>query len=359
MNTISDSDHSPIVFYHYFDMADSDFFCSSLEKRFRESGHTRPIVFKEWNCYQELPGKDGDLFSYDAAALSALVNKGYLHQLPDVIPTDDIFTWILDRTKARKKTYGVPIMLCFNALICRKEDDREIRNVYELDEKVAIPLRSMLMYYYIQSFCNYQDRSGSSFKTMKLLKDLMLGKENPVESWLRTYDGVAKFKQGECRYFLGFTESMRFFDKGDYVVRLANFSDYEEDQMPMFMADLISMGKNIREEKLLDCLDLIEIMVDPQFIYELCTQDGQLQYMLPADRRLYPMLAELDPIYQQFYSILDSDENGVIRYGTHFYEDFNQIGDELMQDLIEDRILPRRQGSSLFSRGESSNGNSD
>ena len=137
------------------------------------------------------------------------------------------------------------------------------------------------------------------------------------------------------------------------------FSDYEEDQMPMFMADLISMGKNVREEKLLDCLDLIEIMVDPQFIYELCTQDGQLQYMLPADRRLYPMLAELDPIYQQFYSILDSDENGVIRYGTHFYEDFNQIGDELMQDLIEDRILPRRQGSSLFSRGESSNGNPD
>ena len=35
------------------------------------------------------------------------------------------------------------------------------------------------------------------------------------------------------------------------------------------MVDFASLGQNVREEKLLDCLDLLEIMADPQFIYEL------------------------------------------------------------------------------------------
>ena len=43
----------------------------------------------------------------------------------------------------------------------------------------------------------------------------------------------------------------------DYVVRFANFSDHEEDQMPLFMVDFASLGRDVHEEKLLDCLDLL------------------------------------------------------------------------------------------------------
>ena len=99
------------------------------------------------------------------------------------------------------------------------------------------------------------------------------------------------------------------------------------------MADFVSLGKNTTDEKLQDCLDLMRIMVDEQFIYDVCTLDGQLQYLLPANRGVFPRLAEIDPIYQHFYNLIGSGENGILRYGKHFYETFYKQGDLLLQFL--------------------------
>ena len=203
-----------------------------------------------------------------------------------------MFTWVIDKSKVRQKTYGVPLMICANSLICRRKDDRQISNVMELNESVAIPMRSMLMYYYLQSFCNYQDRSDRYYEVMQHLTKLMGGKAFLEQSSLKEYNGIERFIRGECKYFLGFTESLRLFEPDDYVVRLANFSGHDEDQMPLFMVDFASLGKNVREEKLLDCLDLLEIMADKTFVYDLCTAEGRLQYMLPATKSVYQELAK-------------------------------------------------------------------
>ena len=325
---------SPIVIYYYYDFADTDYFCRELERRFRESGHTRPIRFVNWNCYRDLPERDGDIFIYDAIAMSALVNKGFLHQLPEIIDTGDMFSWTIDRSKVRKKTYGIPLMICANTLFCRKEDDHNIRNIMQLHDSIAVPLRSMLMYYYLQAFCNYQDKSEKVSAVLAHLKDLM-GEESLLEkSTLTNYDGIGRFNRGECRYLLGFTESFRLLAPGDYIVRFANFSDNEEDQMPLFMVDYASLGNHVQEEKLLDCLDLLEIMADPQFSYALCMQEGKLQYMLPACKSVYPRLAASDPLYDRLYEMLLPEENGVFRYGPHFYEDFYSKSDDMLKKLI-------------------------
>ena len=326
---------SPIVLYYYYDLTDTDWFCRLLKQRFRALGHTREIRFVNWNCYKELPGRDGDLFIYDGVAMSALVDKGFLHQLPDIVDVDDMFSWTIDKSKVRQKTYGVPLMVCSNALICRREDDRKIRSVMDLHEPVAIPLRSMAMYYYLQAFCNYQNKSDECARILKHLAELTGGGDSVDRSTLADYDGVRRFNQKECRYFLGFTESIRLFEPDDYVVRFANFSENEEDQMPLFMVDYASLGKNVREEKLLDCLDLLEIMADPQFIYDLCVQEGQLQYMLPACRSVYAELGRLDPLYDALFRMLLSEENGVFRYGARFYEDFYSRNDALLNSLKE------------------------
>lgn len=332
-----DQDHesglSPITIYYYFDLTDTGFFCRLLEKRFRDTGHTREIIFKNWNCYDGEPGRDGDLFIYDAITMTALVEKGYLHQLPDVINIDDMFSWVIDKSKVKKKTYGIPLMLCSNSLICRREDDRDIRNVMQLDEPVAIPMRTMLLYYYLQAFCNYQDKSDRYFEVLKHLTRLMGGSSKLDTSSLTEYDGVRLFNEGKCRYFMGFTESIRCLKPDDYVVHFANFSDNDDDQMPLFMVDYVSLGNNVREEKLLDCLDLLEIMADPQFIYDICTSDGKLQYMLPACKSVYPRLAEIDPLYYDLYKMLQSEENCVFRYGADFYEVFYEKRDDLLNRL--------------------------
>ncbi len=326
---------SPIIIYYYYDFTDTDYFCRELERRFRESGHTRPIKFINWNSYQGLPGRDGDIFIYDGIAMSALVEKGFLHQLPEVIDTGDMFSWTIDKSKVQKKTYGIPLMICANTLFCRKEDDRNISNIMQLHDSIAIPLRSMLMYYYLQAFCNYQDKSEKVYAVLAHLKDLMGGEPLLDKSTLEGYDGIGRFNRGECRYLLGFTESLRLLEPGDYIMRFANFSDNEEDQMPLFMVDYASMGNHVQKEKLLDCLDLLEIMADPQFLYALCMQEGKLQYMLPSCKSVYPRLATSDPLYNQLYDMLLPEENGVFRYGPQFYEDFYNISDDMLKKLME------------------------
>ena len=151
---------SPIVLYYYDELTDTDWFCKLLKQRFRALGHMREIKFVKWDCYKELPGRDGDLFIFDAVTMSALVDKGFLHQLPDIIDVDDMFTWTIEKSKVRQKTYGVPLMVCSNALICRREDDRKIRSIMDLHEPVAIPLRSMMMYYYLQELCQARHRKS-------------------------------------------------------------------------------------------------------------------------------------------------------------------------------------------------------
>ena len=105
--------------------------------------------------------------------------------------------------------------------------------------------------------------------------------------------------------------------------------------MPLFMVDYASLGNHVREEKLLDCLDLLEIMADGRFVFELCAQDGKLQYMLPACKSIYSDLSILDPLYSQLYKMLLPVENGVFRYGTRFYEDFYKNSDDLLHALMK------------------------
>ncbi|MBO7372788.1 MAG: hypothetical protein J6U19_00930 [Oscillospiraceae bacterium] len=333
VNAVPGSDEESIIIYHYFDLSDPEGYCRALEGRFRQSGHTRPIVFKNWNCYTSEPGRDGDLFFYDAVVMSALVDKGYLNLFPDIFHTGHLFDWVQDRTKVQQQTYGYPFMVCGNTLICRKEDDSGIRNIMDLHEHVAVPMQTMMPYYYLQAFCNSQDPSGG-FDIMEHLLGLMGGKDAVEGSTVEAYDGINRFIRGECRYYLGFTEGMRKFPKGDYTVRFANFSENKTDQMPLFFCDMVSIGKHVREEKLLDCLDLLEIVTDEDFIYEICTMNGQLQYMLPANRNLYPRLAKLDPLYQQFFRLLNSDENSPFRYGAAFYEDFDRGAGDMLKNLV-------------------------
>ena len=322
-----------IKIYYYYDLTDTSYFCSKLEQRFRETGHNRPLEFINWNCYKQEPGRDGDIYIYDAIVMTALVNKGYLHELPDIIDISDMFGWTIEKSKVKKKTYGVPLMVCANALITRRKDDHNIRNIFDLHERTAIPLKSMMMYYYLQAFCNYQNDSVN--EVFEHLLELMGRKEALDGSSLDEYDGIRRFNAGECNYFLGFTESLRLLEPGDYVVKFANFSDYSEDQMPLFQVDYASLSHHVKEEKMLDCLDLLEIMTDKEFIYGLCMQEGRLTYMLPPSMSVYGRLAEADPIYKQLYEMLLSEENGVFRYGETFYEEFYNKSDVLLQSLAK------------------------
>ena len=323
---------SPIIFY-YDELEGLEYLWPRLEERFRQAGHARPILFREYDSYKELPGRDGDLYSYDAIVLSALVDKGFLRSLPKTVSCERVFPWVVENGKVRQRSYGVPFMLCSNSLICRQQDDLHV-NIMELHEDVAIPLRSMLMFYFVQAVCeNVSPRK--SFLVMEHLLDLIGGRDFLEKSGMSDYDGINRFENGECRYLLSFTETLHELKKDDYAVSFINFSDRDESKRPRFLADFVSLGKNAPSEKLQDCLDLMDILISEEFIYELCTADGEFQYLLPADRCVFRRLAEIDTIYRSLYDQVESEKNGILRYGKRFYENFYTGRDILLQMLWE------------------------
>lgn len=325
-------DDSPIIIYYYFDLSDTDDFCVKLEKWFRDTEHTRPLEFRSWNCYDEKPGHDGDIYCYDAIVMSTLVDEGYLHVLPDIIDTSKVFPWILERSRIHGKIYGIPLMTCANMLICKEEDYFPMSNIFDIPEGLAAPLKSMASFYYLYAFCNIQNRKDDIIRTIKQVKKLM-SDDTYENSRFANYDGMKRFKNGDCKYIIGFSEDIRLFDKANYKVQLINMSDTEINEMPLFPVDFASLGKDVSGEKLLDCLDLMEIISNSEFIYDICFSNGKLQYMLPTDQSLYPRLAEADPLYNEFFEFLSNEYNGILRFGKHYYEVFPEREKELLEIL--------------------------
>ena len=339
---MNSEDASPIIFYQYFDTTDIDFFQDSVRRRFRDSGHERDIEFRVWNCYRELPGRDGDMFSYDCVALSALCDQGYIQRLPDIVDTTGVFDWLLDTSKYRRRLYGLPFLTCTSALICRREDGLGIRNIRDLDGRLVTPLRSMLGTYYLQSFVNFQDGSGrldrrrfgsKAAEIIGLLARLMGGLEEVERSALGNFDGVERFNRGEVKYFLGFTEFLRLMDRGDYLVLPMNLSGGEEISISLFNTDVLSVGASVRGEKLLDCLDLLELITSPEFEYDICAPEGRPSYMLPANSRVYPRLMELDGLYDQLYRLTADEKNCVLRFPRNYYDEFPALERTMMDTL--------------------------
>ena len=244
---------SPIIFY-YDELDGLEYLWPRLEERFHQTGHKRRLLFREYDSYKELPGTDDDLYTYDAIVLSALVDKGFFRSLPKTVTCRSVFPWIMEKSKIRRRSYGVLFMLCANVLICRQKDDLHIHNIMELHENAAIPLRSMLMFYFTQAVCENLSLK-KSVHVMEHLLDLIGGRDFLEKSGMTDYDGVNRFNRGECRYLLSFTEYLYDLKKDDYAVSFINFSDKDESSRPRFMADFISIGKNTQKEKLQDCLD--------------------------------------------------------------------------------------------------------
>lgn len=328
-------DNSPIIFYYYFDLTDTNVFCDLIKERFLKSGHNREIEFREWDCYNVPPKRDGDIYCYDALALTTLVDEGYIRPLPDIIDTSNIFEWVLERSTIKRKIYGVPLMSCASVLISRSDEPTKIKNIYDLPPGLAAPMKSMILNFYLYAFCSFQNRKDEIMKAMKQLKKV-IGEEGYKKSRFAVYDGIERFKKGECRYILGFTEDLRNLEPGSYNVELLNCSDSDVNEMPFFMMDYASVGKNVSVDKLLDCIDILEIMADSDFVYDVCTANGKLQYMLPANKTIYPRLAELDSIYNKFYEMINNEDNCLLRFGKHYYGEHEKMEEEILRMLEED-----------------------
>ena len=142
----------PLIVYCYKQISDPMVFSDLLKKRFRQTGHTREIEFRYWDCYKQLPGQDGDVYIFDGMVLSALADKGYIRRLPDIIDTSSVFEWVLNGSKFNKQIFGFPFMLCTDVLISKKGTQTPLWSLSE--GEIAAPMKSMIGEYYIFAYFN-------------------------------------------------------------------------------------------------------------------------------------------------------------------------------------------------------------
>ena len=323
----------PLIIYCYRQLSDAEVFRDLLTARFRQTGHDRPVEFRFWDCYKQQPGQDGDLYIFDGMVLSALAAKGYIRRLPDIIDTCGVFEWVLNGSKVRNQIFGIPFMLCSNVLISRKGEAAPVNCL--IPGQIAAPLQSMIGEYYLLSYFNSPHRNEGSLNTLKRLRKLIGGSNAYEQSSFSQYDGIERFVQGECKYLLGFTEDLRHLPPGEYSVQPANISESIRMELPFQYVNYVSVGSRSDGDRLLDCLDLIEMIADSGFFLDYCTFNGQMRYLLPANRNLYTRLCALDGLYEQLYVIASDENNCVLRYGQQFYEEFPQKSAELRSLLAD------------------------
>ncbi|MCR5161037.1 MAG: hypothetical protein K6C06_04635 [Lachnospiraceae bacterium] len=317
----------PLIVYCYRQISDPMVFSDLLRKRFRQTGHAREIEFRFWDCYKQLPGQDGDLYIFDGMVLSALADKGYIRRLPDIIDTSSVFEWVLNGSKFNQQIFGLPFMLCTDVLISKKGTQTPLWSLSE--GEIAAPMKSMIGEYYIFAYFNSSGREEKSLEILKRLAKLIGGSSEYERSRFSEYDGIRRFIRGDCKYLLGFTEDLRYLPRDEYVVRFANISDSASVELPFYYVNYISVGTRPEKERLLDCLDLIEIITERSFFMDYCTGDGLIRYLLSADRKPYEELCSISDLYGQLYAMVSDENNCVLRYGKQFYETFPRKSAEL------------------------------
>jgi len=332
------SEKSPIIFYQYFATTDLEFFKERLIKRFRETGHDREIEFKVWVCDDDIPEQDGDIYCYDAFVLRFLTENGYIQQLPDIIDTSDVFPWVIDTSKVKNKTFGFPWMLCFDSLIYRKKDYKKKYTDDDLKNNIVIPLGTYYpLYFYMVSallmeplpFSKGEDiTKRKAFSVIKRLAELTGDPGKAFQLHYQDEEALKQFSSGEKKYITHFPEIVSRFPKDEYGISHLKFTD-DPDEIPLYYVDFVSIGKNVREEKLLDCLDLLEIICSESFIFDLCAPGGKPSYMCPPLKSLYPKLAKLGPFYNELYEVVKNPDNCTLRYNGNYYEVLQAIIDQV------------------------------
>ena len=325
-----------LIFYCYSLMTDAREFCVLSEERFRAAGHSRKIEFRFWNCYLEPPGKDGDIYVYDGMALSALADRGFIRPLPELLVPDGIFEWVLDGSWFEKELYDLPFLVCTDVLISRKEEDEPVQNLFDIRDGMAAPMKSMIGEYYTFAYFNSSEKDRGSLAALLYLLERIGGKKFLIRSDIVNYDGRARFARGECRYLLGFTEDLRYLPEGDYIVRKSNLSDSSTIEVPFCYVNYISIGEGASEEKIPDCIAMLELLSKDMFIRTFAEAEGKMRYILPAREGMYAELIQRDALYEPLYEIASDRNNCVLRCGRDFYEVFPKKFGRLYEQLTEE-----------------------
>jgi thiamine pyridinylase len=305
------------------------------------------LDFVSWDCYQDDPPADLDVFVYDGILLHDFLEKGYLSPLAeeDIQDVDDFIPCAISACRVDGIAYALPQMLCTNLLFSRKDDAAisNVRNIYQLYQAIgsiggdgippaegeglllSLPSAISKAFWVLETWIDEEQAysewvtfpdaealDGSIMSYLQMLRDMAGdGQLSYVSPDGNTYIRGAWFAQGRGRAFIGFSETMS--DMGDaaedMVFHRISLSDQQD--IPMLYADIASVNARISDDRRPLAVELVNVITDAQaMVASLAAgEEGQNpQYLLSARSSVYDVLAKDYPIYGDLKEIA-SDPN--------------------------------------------------
>lgn len=355
-----------VALYGY--VPDTERFEKAVQESWEKAEPNVTLNFVNWDCYEEEPTENVDVFVFDAIYLNDYIEKGYLLPLEknSIEDSEDILDFALNGCTRNNDIYAVPQIICTNLLYYR-EGDQELAIVDIVDElyqvlgdrqstgtipnknegllvdmsggtgKICLYLDGLMDhnkqytdYYQLPSPTEFDEEVVSGLKHMQL----MGGKEQ-VEYWPEDNDAYIRakwFKEGYGRAYLGYTEAMS--NMGDYTNNLdfKVISYCKEDNIPVFYGDVVGVNSKIDNEKKDAAIKLANVIGNTETMVKAVSPDNNNphpQYLLPARKSVYQTMGNVYPIYNELYSIVNQPENKLFLLGVSAEEWMNEAKENL------------------------------
>lgn len=342
-----------VALYGY--VPDTERFENAVAEQWEKVQPNVELNFVEWDCYEDVPNEQVDVFVFDAIYLLDYIDKGYLLPLAaeDIENSEDILNFALEGCTYNDTIYAIPQIICTNLLYYR-EGDETLANVDSIDElyqvlgnrqsEGVIPQNNEGLLvdmsggtgnvcFYLdglidhnQSYSDYYNLPSTTEFNSEVVSCLRMmqsmGGKEQVQYWPDDNDAYVRakwFQNGYGRAYLGYTEAMS--SMGNYVqnIDFKVISYCKEENIPLFYGDLVGINSGIETEKKEYAIELANVIGDTETMVEAISPNEKNvypQYLLPARESVYEVMGENYPIYNELYSIVDNPDNKLFLLGV-------------------------------------------
>lgn len=310
------------------------------------------LNFVDWDCYEDTPAQNLDVFVFDSIYLQSYVNEGYLLSISEdqIAGKDDLLPFALSGCTMDDTIYAIPQIICTNLLYYRN-DDTQMANVntvtelYQLlgerDSESIIPgLNEGLLFDMsggTSNVCLYLDALIDQRQMYTNYAQLPNVFEDKVVSYLKMLQSMAGaaqanywpddddayvrakwFAEGKGRVYLGYTEAMS--SMGDFVnnVNFKTISYSQYSNIPLFYGDVIGINSDISANKQELAIELVNTIAAKDTMVAALSPDENIlypQYLLPARTSVYEAMSSDYPIYGRLGEIADNPNNKLFLLG--------------------------------------------
>lgn len=330
----------------YPDLPNIELFETLLKEKWAQLEPEVTLKLERWNCYTT-PTNNCDVLMYDALVLTYLVENKRIQAIApdDMENVDGIFPFAMDGAFHKGWYYGMPYFLCGDFLIYYKDDAdvaaaENVTQLYTVGKKkqkenpdtgLVLYNENAGPYYYLDTYVDFSgkytffertpDCKNLDKRLLRYQDELHSIKMEPTNEETKNMGSLELFARGYAFAFLGMSEHMCALNHMADQIAIKNFSFSEEENIPLYYMDIVSIASHVTDpEKLELCKKLMNLTASEEFLAELCYENGDPQYILPARESVY-LAAEKDyPLYGQLHELVTHPANRVFRFGKDIYK---------------------------------------